>query len=405
MRKALFALVILAAGGAFAENDRLWSSFRSQDFFALRAALPSAQPGEAGDISFLRAASLAAFGKTRESETALTTLLAHPGTNPALEARARELLMLDRRAAFRYAAALDAIAPLLKGDGHGDLRNRAKLLQAIKDVPAQSVRAGQGGAVPADRFGRVRILLGRGAADMAIDTGANFSVISHAAAVGLGLRVRRADYEIGSSTGGRVQVDVAAADFTFADGTRVSNAIFLVLPDRSLKMADGETADGLIGQPVIAALGAIAFHGGRVVLNAPAEPGTATAELALAGNDPLLRVSYRGHDLLCRLDTGSERSVFYAPFYRQFHDTLPVAHDRSERIGSATGTRSFRAQEVHGMEIAIAGRAVTLSRATVLADPVAVTANAALACDLGRDAFAGVPYYAIDLKRMTLTLG
>src|SRR5580698_9764517 len=137
MQKALFALAILAAGSAVAGNDRLWSSFRSQDFFALRSELPPAGPGEAGDIRFLRAASLAAFGRTAESERALTALLAHPLADPTLEGRARELLMLDRRAEFRYAQALEAITPLLKADAHGELRNRAKLLEAIADVPAQ----------------------------------------------------------------------------------------------------------------------------------------------------------------------------------------------------------------------------------------------------------------------------
>ncbi|HEX4860730.1 MAG TPA: retropepsin-like aspartic protease [Rhizomicrobium sp.] len=405
MQKALFALAILAAGSANAGSDRLWSSFRAQDFFALRSELPAAQPGEPGDIRFLRAASLAAFGRTQESERLLTALLAHPLADSALEGRARELLMLDRRAEFRYAPALEAIAPLLKDDAGGELRNRAKFLRAVADVPAQSVRPGQGGALPADRAGRVRILLGRGAADMMIDTGANFSVISRSAALGLGLRVRRADYGIGSSTGGQVQADVAAASFAFADGTRVDNAVFLVLPDRSLKMANGETADGLIGQPVIAALGTVAFRAGHVVLGLQAGSDAATAELALAGNDPLLRVSYRGQEVLCRLDTGSDRSVFYAPFYQRFRDTLGAGRNRSERIGSATGMRSFHAQQIGAMQISIGGRAVTLGRATVLSEPIGATTNTALACDLGRDAFAGLAYYAIDLKRMTLTLG
>jgi hypothetical protein len=404
MRKALFALAVLAASGALAQTSGPWTAFRSQDFFTLRSQIPAARPNEAADIRFLRAASLAAFGRTAESEQMLTALLAHPIADATLEARARELLMLDRRAAFRYADALAAIKPLLNGSGGNDLRNRAKLLQAVADVPAQKVQPGQGGAVPQDHAGRVRILLGRGAADMAIDTGANFSVISHAAAVGLGLRVRHADYEIGSSTGGRVEADVAAADFTFADGTRVDNAVFLVLPDRSLAMASGETADGLIGQPVIAALGAVAFRHGSVELGARTASGTATAELALAGNDPVLRVSYRGQDVLCRLDTGSARSVFYAPFYNRFRDTLAATRGRSERIGSATGTRSFRAREAGAMQIAIAGRPITLSNAAVLAEPITVTPNAALACDLGRDAFVGVSYYVIDLKRMTLGL-
>jgi hypothetical protein len=185
----------------------------------------------------------------------------------------------------------------------------------------------------------------------------------------------------------------------------VDNAVFLVLPDSSLRMANGKTTDGLIGEPVIAALGRIAFRPGRVAFDAQTDSTAAPAELELAGNDPLLRVWYRGQAFLCRLDTGSDRSVFYAPFYNRFQDTLGAARLRSERIGSATGMRSFRTQDIGTVEIAIGGRAVTFPHATVFAEPVAATANASLGCDLGRDAFRGLHYYAIDLQRMTLTLG
>ena len=406
-RKLSIALAFLVAGGAFAATDRLWQSYRAQDFFALREALAGA--GDSGDVRFLRAATLTAFGRTADSARILDALLAHPLPDHALEERARELLMLNRRAQYQYAAALHAIAPLLAatadGTRLGELRNRARLLEVIADVPAQTLRRGTGQAVAMDAGGRVRILLGRGAADMAIDTGANLSVISRSAAEGLGFRIRPAGYAIGSSMGGTVQADIAVIDFTFADGTRVANAVFLVLPDRALTMANGRPADGLIGLPVIAALGAIEYRPGRVVFNAGGTRGGASAEIALAGSDPLLRVSYRGHDILCRLDTGAERSIFYEPFYRQFRDTIAPTGNRSVRIGGATGTRSFDTRDAGPLDIAIAGRAIRLGRATVLTEPVKGSTNASLACQIGRDALARLPYYTIDLERMRLTLG
>jgi hypothetical protein len=411
MRKIWIALTFLAASGAFAAADRLWPNYLAQDFFALRAELGAPAAGDTDHVRFLRAATLAAFGRTADSARILDALVARPTADPALDGRARELLMLDRRAQFQYAAALRAVSPLLGGNSAmdaarlGELRNRARLLQVIADVPPQTVHRGTGTPVAVDAGGRVRILLGRGAADMTIDTGANLSVISRSAAEGLGFKIRPAGYAIGSSMGGAVKADIAVIDFTFADGTRVANAVFLVLPDRALAMANGQTADGLIGLPVIAALGAIEYRGGRVVLNAGTAREGASAELALGGSDPLLRVSYRGSDVLCRLDTGAERSIFYEPFYRQFRDTIAPARDRSVRIGGATGTRSFDTRDAGPLDIAIAGRAIRLGRATMLTEPVRGSANAALACQIGRDALARLPYYTIDLARMRLTLG
>jgi hypothetical protein len=411
MRKIWIALTFLAAGGAFAAADRLWPSYLAQDFFALRAGLGAPASGDSDTVRFLRAAVLAAFGRTADSARMLDAMTTRPLADPALEGRARELLMLDRRAQFQYGAALRAISPLLGGNPAmdaarlGELRNRARLLEVIADVPPQTVRRGAGTPVAMDAGGRVRVLLGRGAADMAIDTGANLSVISHSAAVGLGFKIRPAGYAIGSSMGGAVKADIAVIDFAFADGTRVANAVFLVLPDRALAMANGRTADGLIGLPVIQALGALEYRGGRVAFNAEAARGGASAELALGGSDPLLRVSYRGSDVLCRLDTGAERSIFYEPFYRRFRDTIAPARNRPVRIGGATGTRSFDTRDAGPLDISIGGHAIRLGRATMLTEPVRGTANAALACQLGRDALARLPYYTIDLARMRLTLG
>jgi hypothetical protein len=402
----LFCLIFFSVS---ARADQFWPLYRAQAFFHLRAELPPPQPGDSEDIRFLRAATLAAFGRTVDSSQILTGLLAHrPGSRP-LEERARELLMINLRSQFQYPAALHAVSPLLAAAPAFDsanvheLRNRAALLTVIADVPAQTVRSGSGSPLAVDANGQVRVLLGRGAAHMAFDTGANFSVLTRSAAVGLGLPIRHTDYAIGSSLGGRVQADVAVVDFSFADGTRITNALFLVLPDRALRLANGRSADGLIGLPVIAALGRIEFRPGQARIDAGAGRGGATDELALGSNDPLLRISYRQHELLCRLDTGAARSVFYEPFYRLIAD-MP-SRRYSTRIGGTTGTRAFDARDLGSLNISIAGRTIALRHATVLTVPIHGSANAGLACEIGRDAFLHLPYYAIDLKRLTLTLG
>ncbi len=228
-------------------------------------------------------------------------------------------------------------------------------------MPPQTVRRGTGTAVAMDAGGRVRILLGRGAADMAIDTGANLSVISHSAAVGLGFKIRPAGYAIGSSMGGAAKADIAVIDFAFADGTRVANAVFLVLPDRALAMASGQTADGLIGLPVIAGAGRDRVPGRahRVQCRNDAWRRFRGAG-ARRRRSPASRLVSRTRHAVPAWTRGAERSIFYEAFLSRVRDTIAPARNRSVRIGGATGTRSFDTRDAGPLDIAIAGRAIRL---------------------------------------------
>jgi hypothetical protein len=381
--------------------DALWLRYYAQDLFRLDRELPPPRSGDSADLLFLRAASLAAFGENSRSERILREILDRKPLNHGLEVRARELLMLDLRSRFQYAQALDVVRPLLTDPSAelGGLRNRAALLEAVTDIGVQVLRPGRGNSMSADPQGRVHVLFDGGAADMALDTGANFSVMSRSAAHRLGLRIRTADYAITSPLGGLVRAGVAAAKFSFADGTRASNVLFLVLPDRALVLADGHAIDGLIGRPVIAALGPVTFSRDRVRFGAPEAKG-AVAALAFGANDPLLRVTYRQQDLLCRLDTGAERSLFFGPFRRQ------IGGGRVERvrIGSATGTHDIEASDSRPLEISIAGRTITLARPAVLVSEVPGEASSKIACTIGRDMFSHIAGYTVDLRRLMLTL-
>lgn len=391
---------------------RLWTSYRQHDFFALRDELPAVRSGDDDQTAFLRAASLSAFAKTMSSVGILTRLLSHPPQSRALEIDARELLMLNRRTLFEYAAALQAIAPLVEhaaaaGDARiAELRNRARLLRTIADVPRQTVSLGAGAPMALDAGGRLGVSVNDRPVRMALDTGANFSVVSRSTARALGLRIRTANYAIGSSMGGSAQADATVVDLGFADGTRVADVIFLVLPDAALKMSNGGAATGLIGFPVIAALGAVAYGPGRTVsFAAPASGDGAAAELALARNDPLLLVSYRHREFPCRLDTGSGRSVFYAPFLQAFGNDFAAARRRFMRVEDATGMHTRAAYGVSALDISLAGRMLRLADATVLKAPLRGVANPDLYCNIGRDILGRFSSYTVDFRRMTLTLG
>jgi predicted aspartyl protease len=391
-----------AAPGPVASTAVLWNFYRQADFFALRSALPVPSTGDSEDIAFLRAAMLSASAQPAASSRLLEQLLQRPVTNSALDVQARELLMLNRRAMFRYREALVAVAPLLRGTQQQSERvrsieNRAHLLRAIADVGPQTVTGGNQTVLLPDARGRIAVSIGHQVVRMFADTGANLSVMPRHVARALGLTIRPANYSVGSSVGGRVTGDVAVADLAFGDGTRIRNAIFLVLPDNAVPVA-------LLGYPVISALGSIVYSDGGIVFGSQARAASSTS-LALSGNDLLLRARYAGQDILCRLDSGSARSVFYAPFYRRFGGRLSVSTQKSLRVGGATGTYKFGARQVSSLTIVVAGRPFRLSPATILTEPVRDVPNGALACNIGRDVLLSARDYRIDFANMTLSFG
>ncbi len=397
----LWVFAAEAVAGPSGNTSPLWSYYNRADFFALRAALPVQTSGETDETAFLRAATLSAFAQPAASARQLEQLLKHQLANRELDVQARELLMLNRRALFQYRGALDAVTPLLHGPEQSErvrsIENRARLLRAIADVGPQTVTPGSETPLFPDGRGRIAAWVNRRPVPMFVDTGANLSVLPRGIANTLGLTIRPANYSVGSSVGGRVTGDVAVGDLAFADGTRVRNAIFLVLPDNAVPVA-------LLGYPVISALGSIEYSGGGIVLGSGARTSGITP-LALSGNDLLIRAQYAGQDILCRLDSGSGRSVFYAPFYRRFGGGLSESSRKSLRVGGATGTYKFGTRQVSSLTITVAGRAFRLAPATVFMEPVQGVPNQALACNIGRDLLNSARDYRIDFANMTFGFG
>jgi hypothetical protein len=285
-----------------------------------------------------------------------------------------------------------------QGGKFESIENRARLLRAIADVEPQTASQGSGARLDADSRGRIAVTIGRQTVHIFPDTGANLSVLPRGLARRLGLRIRPANFTIASSLGGRVHGDVTVADLSFSNGTRVRNAIFLVLPD-------GAVPTALLGFPVLSGVGGIDHSGVAVALGRPIKADGKGARLAVSGSDLLLKARFAGEDILCRLDSGSSRSVFYAPFYRRFAGRLSVSTRRPVRAGGATGTHRLGARQISSLTIAVGGRNFRLSPATVLTEPVRGVPNQALACNIGWDLLRSAGGYRIDLVNMTVAFG
>src|SRR5690606_40805873 len=68
----------------------------------------------------------------------------------------------------------------------------------------------------------------------------------------------------------------------------------------------------------------------------------AVGNLALDGLDPLIQVRWRRSDLICRLDSGANKTAFYEPFYRRFKVIIDrTGEPHRSQTGGVGGVREF----------------------------------------------------------------
>jgi len=395
---SLLAIFVLSSLVASATSD-LWSLYDQRDYFSLRAALPPPRAGEPLDLAFLRAADDAA---SSAGQTATSELQDFIRRNPPayLRAKAARLLMSEERARYRYRAALAAIEPLLAPGAsqtadQADVRNSALLVKALADVPPQTTEQKASGLreVDSDRTGRFAVTIDGHQARLGFDTGADFSFLSASTARMVGLTVRRIGLAVASSTGTDAQAEVAAGDVTIG-GTLIRNIVFLVLPDASLTMPDGFVMNGLLGTPVLSALGAVRFDKSGKISWFDAAP-SGPPNLAMEGNEVLLQV-----------DTGAENTVFYEPFYRRYPALFGDASRRHPlSLGGVSGAQQIPAYRLDAIDFTLAGQTVHLPGVSVMTRPIARPEENYAFCNIGADALSGFRSYTVDLRGRRLVLG
>lgn len=128
--------------------------------------------------------------------------------------------------------------------------------------------------------------------------------------------------------------------------------------------------------------------------------------LALAGITPLAIAYWRGHRLLCRLDTGADNTDFYEPFFRRFRSIVEVEGDSvARRMGGAGGVREVPVYELPNVALGVGGTVVTLPTADVLVQSIVEDEERNfLDCNLGNDVFGRFPEYIIDFRGMRFSV-
>ncbi|MGD8319015.1 MAG: retropepsin-like aspartic protease, partial [Gemmatimonadota bacterium] len=339
MKRALSPLLVLAAGlllTACPPDDTregpsdpavtagLVQLYARGDFFELRDRLDTLAGLGGPEPAFLRAVVANAFNDPEGSDRALAPLGEAATLPDSLRAEVYRLRFRNHMRLGEYRAALDAaglLADLPAADSaiRNDVENEARAAAALIDVPPQRIVSRASSEIRRRPDSRIPVQVGDSAGrGYVLDTGANLSTLMRSEAESLGLRIREAGVEVGTSTGTTVTADVTVAPRVRLGEVVLENVVFLVVPDQVLTFGESFRIEGIIGFPVIDALGEVQFHAGGVLRIPGDVPRRTPQNLALDYLTPLIEVGVLGHPAICDLDTGANRTSLHEPFYRRY---------------------------------------------------------------------------------------
>ena len=414
-----FALATASSGlagvsGGQPDSTALRQLYDQRQFFALRDALAqipdlaTAQP----EIRFFQAASQQAFNQPAASNDTVETLLADLDLEIDLIAKLRTLQLTNYLRLHRYREGLataKAILTAIGDDPHSpavvEARSKAPLFLALADVPPQTVEIRGASRLALGKTRRVPLKIDGQKRAFALDTGANLSVIMRSEAAALGLEIRPTHLVISTSTARQVTGDLAVARDVEIGRIRYSHVVFLVLPDELLTFAKGQRIPGLIGFPLVDAMGEVRLRRDHV-LEIPKEvPRRSPQNLALDDLDPLVQVRYGRDVLLCRLDTGAADTVFYEPFFRLYGERIESVGRRvTAKATGVGGMQEIDAFRLPTMALTIADAGINLRRVEVYTESIRRPEENILHCNVGRDALEKFAAYTLNLRHMALIL-
>ena len=398
------------AGSARPTLDEVLALGRARDYFALRDRLD-----RVGDdtpaVRYGRSLVRHAFNDLTGSNVAIAAARRGGGLPDTLLFRLAALEVTNDLRLFQYPAGLARADTALAAPPAGiaaasidDLRNLRRILAALATTPPQQVVRRDATTFRLEQ-GRAPVTVGDSARRYILDTGANLSVLTRSEARALGLRILEADVDVGSSTDVRNSADLAVADRVTIGRVALEHVVFLVFDDAALTFP-GVIIQGIIGFPVIEALGEVRISEEGVV-TVPAEPPhRPVANLALDGHTPLTTVRWEGQTLLCRLDTGANTTDVYEPFYRRFRAGVDsLGRLDTLETGGVGGIRSLPIRVLRDFRIEVGDTTFRYDSLPVITRSITPTeADNYLFCNLGHDLLDRFSEMVLNFRDMSFLL-
>lgn len=408
-------LLALAAAGCGSEGhrqdeavvDELMSLYARGAIFDLRARL-SAAAGDGPRLVFLRGAAAHAFNDPAASNRHLAALGPAAAGLPdtlrveALRLRFRNHVRLGQYGDAATAARALLVLPSADSAIRADVGNEARAVEALVGAPPQRVISRGPSELHRRADGRVPVTVGDSVRGYVLDTGAGLSTLMRSEAEALGLEVRAAGVEVGTALGSTVTADVAVAPRVRLGNVELADVVFLVVPDEVLTFGPSFRIPGIIGFPVIDALGEVEFRRGGVLRIPDRIPDRGVHNLAMRYLTPLIQVGVLEDTAVCELDTGAGHTSLHLPLYRRHQNRIDEAsRPDSVEVAGVGSRRVIPARMLSDVRIGLADTTVVLSRLPVYTESVARGDAIAADCRLGLDVLAGFDGYLINLRSMS----
>jgi clan AA aspartic protease (TIGR02281 family) len=396
MRTLAAALVLCAALGAQSADD-LDRLFRARQWFELRSAVTDRSP------ALMRAAVATAFNDPQTAERLLRDVIrSAPASNAADDAYEMLSQIYLRSGQYRrwltsYRQWVAAIPDSARARAEeGDEKKLAGRPDQVNGRPRRAVLRHDAGdlTIPVSVNGK--------ADDFLFDTGAWTSVLTERRAARLGLKIDGARRLITGSSGQSAGFRTAIAKQVDIGGILFRDVSFAVIE------GTGPVADvdaGIVGMPILIALGAIRWSSDGVVeIGSSAPRVRADANLVFDRNRLLLRTRVLGREVLTTLDTGASTTDLNANFASTFPQAVQGAKKGRTDITGVGGTQTFDSLEVPEVLFAIGPAEVLLRPATITLQRIAVIGGDCCVGNAGEDLLTQAAGFTIDLSTMTLRL-
>lgn len=401
------------ADSPYSHLERLYKDHR---YFELRDAVQSTKDGPLPELEFYKGAVDDVFNRPESAVAQLRKYLEAGQSAGGDRPLAKEAWVLLADAHVRlgqYRKAAEAQRVILERFGTGldagektNHESQSILWSALADVPPQTVEVpGALDIAMENRHFPVRI--GDRVFYFAYDTGASLSVLYQSAVDELGFALLAQGAKIQSGTGKWVDSRLTVVPELRLGQAVIRNAAFLVLPDdffRVWQVRPGIVRQGLIGAPILTALKEITETGdGHLIV--PVSPRPRPVEnMCFYGTKPITEVVHRGGRLQFFVDTGSQRTFLYPPFFRRFQKEIEL---RSKpvpvKMGGVGSERTVVMHILDEFAFQAGGRDLAINKVNVHTE---VTHSITNIFDgtLGRDVLTQCSRMTLNFKSMSFVL-
>lgn len=242
------------------------------------------------------------------------------------------------------------------------------------------------------------------------DTGANTSTISLSTAKRLGLTISKGSASTQSgATGEEVPLRAAVVPKMTVGGAVLGNVVVLVSDDSAFNVNLGENGhyqiQGVLGYPVLAALGSMTLSGTTLDISPESQPSPRSTRLYVEELTPLIEATVDGHALLFGLDTGSNAGTFTRKYLREFPQQFASLTPKKWGTGGLGGVRWMQAYDLPQIDLHLGDATATLRKVPVPTEDVGVDPLDYVFGNLGEALLSQFRSYTIDFRRMQFVAG